>query len=109
MQAAQRSRYWRPCRPRSLLDDDLPIHPRMRGADVIIGAGLREGDRLRLALLQCAGIPVALLKRGCRVLDVTDIGEGDRGPSLNPSAGRAIRILDVVVADLDRIDAVRDR
>src|SRR5258708_1700577 len=32
----------------------------MRRADVEIAAGLREGDRLRLALLQYAGVPVAL-------------------------------------------------
>src|ERR1700740_2144539 len=107
--AAPRSRDWRPCHTRSLLDDDLPLPPRMRDADGIIGSGFREGDRLRLALLQRPGIPVALLKRGCRVLDVTDIGEGDHGPGLNPSTGGAIRILDVVVADLDRIAPVRDR
>src|SRR6516165_6032034 len=93
----------------SLFDDDLPVHPRMRRADVVVAAGLGEGDGLRLALLQHAGIPVALLKRRRRVLDVTDIGEGDCGAGLHPNAGRSVGILDIVRTDIDRVDPLGDR
>src|SRR5260370_2638741 len=41
-----------------LFDDDLPVHPRGRRADIIVGAGIREGDGLRLALLPSARIPI---------------------------------------------------
>src|SRR6516162_10454636 len=92
-----------------LLDDDLAVHPRMRRADVIIVARLVEGDRLRLAFRQRAGVPIALLKRRRRVGEIADIGEGYRGPCLDPGTAGPIGIFDVVVADLDRVDAVRDR
>src|ERR1700719_517083 len=75
----------------------------MRCTYVVVGAGLREGDGLRLPLLQCAGIPFALFERRCRVLDITDIGEGHRGSRLYPGAAGPIGVFDVVVADLDRV------
>ena len=49
-----------------LLDDHLPVHPRVRRADVIVVARLVEGDRLRLPLLQYAGVPVALFESSRR-------------------------------------------
>src|SRR6516162_10376891 len=70
-----------------LLDDDLAVHPRMRRADVIIVTRLSEGNGLRLALLQYAGVPIALPVGGCGVRDVADIGEGYGGPRFDPSPG----------------------
>src|SRR6267378_1985528 len=81
----------------------------MRRADVVEAAGLREGEGLRLTLLQYAGVPAALLECRRRVRGITDIGEGHRGPCLDPGAARPIGVLDVVVADLDRVDPGRYR
>ena len=53
-----------------LLDDDLALHPRVRRAGVIIGARLREGDGLRLALVQYASVPFPLFANSRRVLDI---------------------------------------
>src|SRR6202040_3749684 len=96
----------------SLLDYDLPIHPRVRCADVEVCPRFGEGDGLRFPLIEWAGIPIAdfaLVERGRRVRNVPDIGEGHRCPGLDPSAGRPIGILDIVVANLDLVDPVRDR
>src|ERR1700730_6940423 len=79
--------------------------------DVVEAAGLREGDGLRLPFLQYTGIPFpyfALFKRCRRVRDIADVCEGHRCPRLDPSAARKIAILDIVIADLDRVDAGRD-
>src|SRR5580693_6610217 len=88
--------------PGSLLDNDLPVHPRVRRADVEVGAGLFEGDRLRFALGQSAGIPVAdlaFVERRRRVRKVADIGEGQRRARLDPNTGRPIGIFRIVVGD----------
>src|SRR5262245_28568745 len=45
----------------SVLDDDLAIHPRVRRADVVVDARLREGDAAGRARDEHAGVPVALL------------------------------------------------
>src|SRR5690349_14401352 len=61
------------------LDDDLPVHPRVRRTDVVVDAGLRERDRFRLALGQHARIPVATtLPRRRAVRQVADIREIQR-------------------------------
>src|SRR5271157_1381052 len=99
-------------RSSSLLDNDLPVHPRVRRADVEVRAGLFEGDRLRFALVQNAGIPVAdlaFIERRGRVRNVADIGEGQRRARLDPSTGRPIGIFDIVVADLDVVHPLGDR
>src|ERR1700732_5422158 len=57
----------------SLLDYDLPVHPRVRCADVEVCPRLGEGDGLRFPLIEWAGIPIAdfaLVERGGRVRDV---------------------------------------
>ena len=78
---------------------DLPVHPRMRRADVEVVPGLREGERLRLALLQHARIPFAdlsPLERSGGMRGITDIGEGQRrasfdlGSSFSPLATAAM-------------------
>jgi hypothetical protein len=84
----------------------------VRCADVEVCPRLGEGDGLRFPLIERAGIPIAdfaLVERGRRVWNVSDIGEGHGCPGLDPSAGRPIGILDIVVADLDLVDPVRDR
>src|SRR6516225_2480625 len=93
----------------SLLDDDLAVHPRVRRADVEVVARLGEGDGLRLALLQYAGVPIAFPVGGRGVRDVADIGEGYGGPRFDPSPSREIRIFDVVGADIDLVGIGDDR
>jgi hypothetical protein len=56
-----------PRRSLPLLDDDLPVHPRVRCADVEVCPRLGEGDGLRFPLIEWAGIPIAdfaLVERG---------------------------------------------
>src|SRR6516225_3572605 len=64
---------------RSLFNDDLAVHPRVGRADEIVAARLGERDRLRLALLQHASIPLGLLQLRCSVRDIANIGEGHGG------------------------------
>src|SRR5882724_5197171 len=95
----------------ALLDDNLPVHPRVWCTDVVLDTRLVEGDGLCLARGQNSGIPtpdLAVFKRRRRVRRVADIGEGHRGPRLDSGASRKVGILDVVVADLDRVDALSD-
>src|SRR5437667_297910 len=92
-----------------LLHDDLPVHPGMRCADVVVVPRLREGDGLRLAVRKHTGIPVALLPRRRPVRQVADVREVQRAARLDPDAGRHEAVLHVVAAHLDRVDAGRDR
>src|SRR5580704_4192742 len=58
----------------SLLDYDLPVHPRVWCADVEVCTRLGEGDGLRFPLIKRAGIPIAdfaLVERGRRVWNVS--------------------------------------
>lgn len=95
--------------PGSLLDDNLPVHPRVRRTDVIVAARLREGDGLRLALLQYAGIPFGRFLLRCGVGDIADIREGYACSRLDPRAPRPIPVLLVAVADLYYVGPLRDR
>src|SRR2546426_1137071 len=95
--------------PTGLLHDDLPVHPGMRRADVVVVPRLREGDGLRLAVRKHTGIPVALLPRRRPVRQVADVREVQRAARLDPDAGRHEAVLHVVAAHLDRVDAGRDR
>src|SRR2546425_4604328 len=95
--------------PTGLLHDDLPVHPGMRCADVVVVPRLREGDGLRLAVRKHTGIPVALLPRRRPVRQVADVREVQRAARLDPDAGRHEAVLHVVAAHLDRVDAGRDR
>src|SRR5207249_11345208 len=61
-----------------LLHDDLPVHPGMRCADVVVVPRLREGDGLRLVVRKHTGIPVALLPRRRPVRQVADVREVQR-------------------------------
>src|SRR5205814_1671007 len=90
------------------LHDDLPVHPRMRRADVVVDARLREGDGLRLARRNDTGIPVALLPRRRAVRQVADVREVQRAPRLDPDAARHVAVFHVVATHLDRIDTGRD-
>jgi len=96
----------------SLLDDDLPVHPGMRCADVEVITGLREGERLRLALLQYARIPFAdlpPLEGGSGMRGITDIGEGQRRAGFDLGTTREKDILHIVGADLDLVDVISER
>src|SRR6267143_1809771 len=92
-----------------LFHDDLPVHPGMRCADVVVVPRLREGDGLRLAVRNHTGIPVALLPRRRPVRQVADVREVQRAAHLDPDAGRHVAELHVVAAHLDGVDAGRDR
>src|SRR5262245_32316922 len=84
----------------------------MRCADVEVITGLREGERLRLALLQYAGIPFADLRpleRGSGMRGITDIGEGQRRAGLDLGASREKDIFHIVGADLDLVDVISER
>src|SRR3954469_17256820 len=81
----------------------------MGGADVEISAGFLESDLFRLALVQSTRVPIAdlaFVESSGGVRDVADIGEGDGGSRLDPSAGRPVGVLNVIVTDLNLIDAV---
>src|SRR5271166_929235 len=93
----------------SWLHDDLPVHPGMRRTDVVVDPRLHEADSLRLAFGQSAGGPLALLERRGIVRQIADIGEGHRGPGLDPRACRPVGVFHVVVADFDRVGRGRDR
>src|SRR5438876_9634800 len=91
------------------LHDDLPVHPRMRRADVVVDPRLGEGDGLRQARRNDTGVPVALLPRRRAVRQVAHVREVQRAPRLDPYAARHEAVLHVVAAHLDRVDAGRDR
>src|ERR1700730_7526294 len=95
-----------------LLDNDLPVHPRVWRADVIVVAWFVEGYRLRLARVQHPGIPTAdpaVFKGGCGVRRVADILKSHRGPCFHAGAPRSIGIFDVEVADFDGVDTLGNR
>src|ERR1700730_756311 len=91
------------------LDDHLPIHPRMRRADVVVDARLIELDGFRLALGQRARAPAVLLQRARVVRNVADIAEAHRRAALDPGAGRRKAVLGIMGADLELIGAHGDR
>src|SRR5258708_4796334 len=99
----------RPIMRTRLFHDDLPVHPRMRCADIVVDARLREGDGLRLARRNDTGIPVALLPRRRAVRQVADVREVQRAAHLDPYAARHEAVFHVVAAHLDRIHAGEDR
>src|SRR5215470_5492754 len=92
------------------LHDHLPVHPRVRRTDVVVDAGLRERDRLRLAIGKHARIPVgAALPGGRAVWQVADVREIQRAALGDAHPGRHEAVLDVVAANPDRVDTGRDR
>src|SRR6266850_1459265 len=92
-----------------LFHDDLPVHPGMRRADIVVVPRLREGDGLRLAVRNHTGIPVALLPRRRPMRKVADVREVQRAARLDTDAAGHEAVLHVVAAHLDRVDAGRDR
>src|SRR5258708_39166385 len=71
-----------------LLHDHLPIHPRMRRADVVVDARLAERDGLRLAFGEPAGRPLTDRHCGRIVRNVADIAERHGGAGLDPPPRR---------------------
>src|SRR5438132_11521872 len=94
---------------RRSLHDDLPVHPRMRRADVVVDPRLGEGDGLRQARRSDPGIPLARLPRRGAVRQVAHVREVQRAPRRDPYAARHEAVLHVVAAHLDRVDAGSDR
>src|SRR6202158_5609008 len=92
-----------------LLHDHLPIHPRMRRADVVVDAGLADRDVFLLALREPAGAPLADWQCGRIVRDVADIAERHGGAGFDPRPRRREGVLGIAAADLDRISADCDR
>src|SRR5438132_12134783 len=92
-----------------LLHDDLPVHPGMRGADVVVDPRLGEGHRLRQTRRNDTGIPVARLPCGRTVRQVAHVREVQRAAGLDADAARHEAVFHVVAAHLDRVDAGHDR
>src|SRR5215472_8555686 len=96
-------------RPRESFDDDLPVHPRMRCADVKVVARLIEGDLLRLARVQDSSVPAsdfAAFERSRSVRCVAGIAEGQRRARLDLGTTREKDIFHIVGADLDLVDVI---
>src|ERR1700761_6860362 len=90
------------------LDNHLPVHPRMRCADVVIDAWLVERDGFRLALGQRTRGPAVLLQCARVVRNVADVGEAHGGAALDPRASGRKAVLGIIGPVLDPIGARRD-
>src|SRR5215831_7918874 len=110
--ATRRPPPWAPLsrgRPRESFDDDLPVHPWMRCADVKVVARLIEGDLLRLARVQDSSVPAsdfAAFERSRSVRRVAGIGEGQRRARFDLGTTREKDIFHIVGADLDLVDVI---